>query len=186
MPELTAKQQRFKEEFLVDLNATQAAIRAGYSEKTAYSQGQRLLKNVEVQAAIRQAMQERSERTQITQDQVLREFAVVGFATMGNYLDFGDDGQVRLDFSDLTPEELAVISEITQSVHTEGKGDDAKTVTRIKFKLHNKLSALDSMARHLGMYNDKLVVGVDESVSKVLALIDGSTRGLPPSRSGDG
>ena len=70
--ELTDKQKRFVEEYLVDLNATQAAIRAGYSEQTAYSIGQRLLKKVEVQEAIQQAQNKRSERTQITQDEVIR------------------------------------------------------------------------------------------------------------------
>ena len=70
---LTAKQQAFVAEFLVDLNATQAAIRAGYSEKTAYSQGQRLLKNVEVDAAIKAAQAERAEKTQRTALDVLKD-----------------------------------------------------------------------------------------------------------------
>jgi phage terminase small subunit len=69
---LTPKQARFVEEYLVDLNATQAAIRAGYSPKTAYSQGERLLKNVEVHRAIQEAQEARSERTGITQDEVIR------------------------------------------------------------------------------------------------------------------
>lgn len=73
MPKLTDKQQRFVDEYLLDLNATQAAIRAGYSEKTAYSQGQRLLKNVEAQKAIQEAKRKRVERTQIDSDFVLKE-----------------------------------------------------------------------------------------------------------------
>lgn len=68
---LSEKQQTFVREYLVDLNATQAALRAGYSAKTAYSQGQRLLKNVEVAEAIQRVMDERSERTEITADYVL-------------------------------------------------------------------------------------------------------------------
>tara|TARA_R110000851_G_scaffold330722_2_gene503890 strand:+ start:336 stop:794 length:459 start_codon:yes stop_codon:yes gene_type:complete len=68
---LTAKQQRFRDEYLVDLNATQAAIRAGYSEKTADQQGCRLLTNVKVAAAIAAAQADRSERTEISQDYVL-------------------------------------------------------------------------------------------------------------------
>ena len=68
---LNVKQQTFVAEYLIDLNATQAAIRAGYSEATAYSQGQRLLKHVEVAALIQKAMDERSERTEITADYVL-------------------------------------------------------------------------------------------------------------------
>lgn len=66
------KQAMFVTEYLIDLNATQAAIRAGYSSGTAYSQGQRLLKHVEVAAAIQAAMNYRSERTEITADYVLQ------------------------------------------------------------------------------------------------------------------
>lgn len=69
---LTPKQAAFAREYLVDLNATQAAIRAGYSEKTAYSQGQRLLKNAEVQAAIAKAQAQRAKRLQLTADDVLK------------------------------------------------------------------------------------------------------------------
>ena len=69
---LTPKQQRFVDEYLVDLNATQAAIRAGYSAKTAGSIGQRLLTKVEIQAELAAAMAARGERTEITADYVLR------------------------------------------------------------------------------------------------------------------
>ena len=69
---LNDQQQRFVEEYLIDLNATQAAVRAGYSEKTAKQQGSRLLTNVDVQNAVRAAQEERSERTAITQDYVLQ------------------------------------------------------------------------------------------------------------------
>lgn len=68
---LNPKQQRFVEEYLCDLNATQAAIRAGYSERTAYSQGQRLLKHAEVQKAIIEGQQKRAERVELSQDWVL-------------------------------------------------------------------------------------------------------------------
>lgn len=82
---LTEKQKRFAEEYLVDLNATQAAIRAGYKEKTAYSTGNENLRKPEIQATIRQAMQERSRRTEITQDMVLKELAVIGFGEASDY-----------------------------------------------------------------------------------------------------
>lgn len=71
MQKLSPKQERFAREYLLDLNATQAAIRAGYSTKTAYSMGQRLLKNVEVQKAVQSAMDERSKRTEVNADYVL-------------------------------------------------------------------------------------------------------------------
>lgn len=68
---LTPKQARFVQEYLIDLNATQAAVRAGYSERTACEQGSRLLANVKVQAALQAAMQARQARTEVTQDYVI-------------------------------------------------------------------------------------------------------------------
>ena len=84
---LNEKKNRFVEEYPVDLNATQAAIRAGYSKKTAYSIGQRLLKDVEIQEAIQKAMKDRSERTGITQDKVVEELGKVAFAEAHDYTD---------------------------------------------------------------------------------------------------
>ena len=80
MSKLTEKQKRFIDEYLIDLNATQAATRAGYSAKTAYSMGQRLLKNVEIQKAVADRQNDLSERTEITQDQIVTELAKIGFA----------------------------------------------------------------------------------------------------------
>ena len=72
MAKLTPKQQRFVDEYLIDLNATQAAIRAGYSPKTARQIGEQNLSKLDIQQAIEQAKAERSERTKITQDDVLK------------------------------------------------------------------------------------------------------------------
>lgn len=73
MAKLTEKQKRFVEEYLVDLNATQAAIRAGYSPKTANEQGARLLVNVSIQQALQKAMKDREQRTVVTADRVVQE-----------------------------------------------------------------------------------------------------------------
>ena len=76
---MTPKQERFVEEYLVDLNATQAAIRAGYSKSTSYSIGQRLLKNVDIQKAITAAREKQQRRVEITADRVLEEYAKIAF-----------------------------------------------------------------------------------------------------------
>ena len=78
MPQLTSKRVRFIEEYLIDSNATQAAVRAGYSPKTAYSQGQRLLKNVEVAAAIEFARAVLTERTGLSAEWAIRKLAQNG------------------------------------------------------------------------------------------------------------
>lgn len=85
---LTPKQQRFVDEYLVDLNATQAAIRTGFSERTAYSSGQRMLKKVEVARAIGAAQKDLSERTKITQDMVLKRWWVIANAEVNDLIQY--------------------------------------------------------------------------------------------------
>jgi len=108
---LTPKQQRFVEEYLIDLNATQAAIRAGYSEKTAEVQGCRLLTIAKIGLAVREAMEKRSARTEITADRVLQEYAKLGFANMADYIT-GDGAMRTLDLSALTRDQAAAIKKI--------------------------------------------------------------------------
>lgn len=160
MSKLTAKQQAFIEEYLIDLNATQAAIRAGYSAKTAYSKGQLMTKTLS--AHITEAQANRSKRTQITQDMVLNELAKIGFSNMLDYVSVTNGGDLAPDFSALTRDQAAAIGEVTVEEYTEGRGDDAKNVKRTKFKLSDKRAALVDMGRHLGMFKDKVeVTGAD-------------------------
>jgi phage terminase small subunit len=150
---LTPKQERFVQEYLVDLNATQAAIRAEYSEKTAYSQGQRLLKNVEIQAAIQNATQKRQQRVEITQDRVLLEYARLAFFDPRKL--FCEDGKPK-DISELDDDTAAALAGLDMQEVYEGAGQDREFVGYVKkYKLANKLGALDSLGKHLGMFSDK-------------------------------
>ena len=101
---LTLKQKRFVDEYLVDLNATEAALRAGYSKRTAYSIGNENLKKPEVQKEIQERMKDRQERTEIAQDKVLKELAHIAYDDIRNYLKFWTDEegkiQVELKSSD--------------------------------------------------------------------------------------
>ena len=76
----TAKQQAFVDEYPLDKNATKAAIRAGYSEKTAYSQGQRLLKKVEIKAAIDRKLQQAADKVDVSIERVVARYAQIAFA----------------------------------------------------------------------------------------------------------
>ncbi len=171
---LNDKQQRFVEEYLVDLNATQATIRAGYSERTACSQGSRLLKYAGVAAAVAAARAKRSKRTKITQDMVLNELARIGFANMLDYVTVQDDGSVVVDLTDLDRGRAAAIREMVVDEYTEGRGDGARDVKRIKFKLNDKRAALVDIARHLGMFTDK--IEVSGKVDAVNILLEGRKR----------
>lgn len=148
MAKLTDKQQRFVEEYLIDLNATQAAIRAGYSEKTAHSIGHENLNKPEIQEAIQIAMDERSKRTEITQDMVLAELAKIGFSNISNYLRFNATGVEMFDSDAMKPEALACISEVAETVTSVG--------STVKFKLHSKVPALEKIGQHLGMFKSSL------------------------------
>ncbi len=154
---MTPKQQRFIEEYLIDLNATQAAKRAGYSKPN--KQGPRLLVKVGIAEAIAKGQAALAERTGITVDQVLKELALIGFADMGTYLKFNNgDTTVRLDWTYLSPGATKIIQEITQEEHTGGRGHDTGQIRRTKFKLYSKLDALEKIGRHLGMFTDKLKI----------------------------
>ena len=99
---MTAKQELFVQEYLLDLNATQAAIRADYSPRTAGKIGFENLQKPEIQELIQDAQQQRSIRMAITQDRVLAELALIGLSDMAAYLHFQQNGQVVFDWSDLT------------------------------------------------------------------------------------
>lgn len=145
---LTAKQQRFVEEYLIDLNATQAAIRAGYSEKTARSIGQENLTKPDVAEAIQVAIDARSARTQITADRVLQEMGRVAFSDMRKFARWGAGGVTLLSSDKLSDDEARCVAEVYESTSKEGGA--------IKFKLHPKMDALEKLARHLGLYERAL------------------------------
>ncbi|ENX01467.1 hypothetical protein F900_01834 [Acinetobacter modestus] len=154
---LRGKQQRFVDEYLVDRNATQAAIRAGYSAKTANEIGAQNLAKLSIKEAIAIGEAEIAERTKITQDMVIKELAKIGFSNMLDYITITNGGDPVTDFSALTRDQAAAISEITVEEYTEGRGDDARNVKRTKFKLSEKRSALVDIGKHIGMFKEHVV-----------------------------
>ena len=133
MANLTHKQQRFVEEYLIDLNATQAAIRSGYSEKTARSIGQRLLTNVDIQKATQEAQNKLSERTGITQEYVLSNIQKVIERCMQQEAVQARDGSPLL---------------------VEGPEGDLACL--FEFKETGALKGLELLGRHLGLFVDKV------------------------------
>jgi phage terminase small subunit len=154
---LTAKQEAFVAEYLVDLNATQAAIRAGYSANTAQEQSSRLLSNVMVSEAVAAAQLARSQRTEITQDRVLQELARIGFSDIRKL--FTEDGRLR-HVTMLDDDAAAMVSSIEIDVKRTMVGDKAETdaESTLKVKLWDKKGALVDIGRHLGMFKDKLEI----------------------------
>ena len=145
---LTARQARFVDEYLIDLNATRAAIRAGYSAKTAEWIGPQLLGKTHVAEAIAERMKARSERTEITQDRILAELAKIAFADQRKVMEWGPDGVKLRDSSTLTDDEAAIVAEVSESVTAAGG--------TLKIKTHDKVGALKLIGDHLGMWRQRM------------------------------
>lgn len=152
---LNARQQKFVAEYLIDLNATQAAIRAGYSKKTAYSIGQENLKKPEIAAELAKRQAKLAAKLEVTAEWVVAELANLARANMQDYMRVGPDGDPVLDYSNLTREQAAALTEVTVDDYKDGRGADAREVRRVKFKLADKRAALVDLGRHLGLFVEK-------------------------------
>lgn len=145
--ELTHKQQRFVDEYLIDANATQAAIRAGYSKRTAYSIGQENLKKPEVALAIDAGRQARAERACVAADRVLLELARIAFFDVRK-LFHSDGSPKRVDEVDGD-----TIAALTSIEIIDCRGAETGNARVLRFRMADKLSALDKCMRHLGLYH---------------------------------
>ncbi|WP_051303756.1 terminase small subunit [Bacillus sp. SB47] len=158
MSKLTPKQKRFVDEYLIDLNATQAYIRAGYkasTEAVAGVEGHKLLKNPKIEKAISEAMEKRSKRTNITADKVLNQLAKFAFADIRDLMTWDEEtGRITL----LPPDQIdgSIITELTQTITEVPYGEElvADKVTT-KVKRGDPLKALELIGKHLGMFDPK-------------------------------
>jgi phage terminase small subunit len=145
---LTNKQAKFVDEYLLDLNATQAAIRAGYSKKAAALIGHENLRKPNIAAAISAAQESRSRTTKITSERVLKEIARIGFFDIRKL--FEDDGRPRpvVDLDDDTAAAIAGLDVVSIGNAETGIGQV------LKYKVASKNDALEKLCKHLGLYKD--------------------------------
>jgi phage terminase small subunit len=153
MAKLTRKQKRFVEEYLVDLNATQAAIRAGYKESSARQTAAENLSKPNIQAAIDAAMGKRSQRTEVTQDMIVQQLAKIAFADIRDTVEW-DEAGIRMKPSNQI--DGTIVAGVSQ---TEIKGIISKEV-----KMNDRMRALEMLGRHLGMFNDKFRMDMNAQV----------------------
>jgi phage terminase small subunit len=145
---MTPYEKKFVREYLKDLNATKAAIRAGYSTEGAKQRGSELLTRDDVRHSIDLAIERRAARCEITADRVLREQARLAFANMKTFAKWGPNGVELKDSGKLSEDDAACVAELSQTVTAHGGS--------IRFKLHDKSKALDSVAEHLGLKRNPL------------------------------
>jgi len=167
---LNARHQRFVDEYLLDLNGTQAAIRAGYKPSNAHVTGSVVLKKAHVAEAVRTAMAERAARTQITADRVLREYARIAFADIRKYTKRTRRGLGLRPIEGLSDDDAAAVAEIVSGTKKTGP----------RLRLHDKKRALDAIARHLGLFGVRRASGESPAAAAERAreLILGRLAGL--------
>lgn len=153
MAKMTERQKRFIAEYLIDLNATQAAIRAGYSPKTARQIGEQNLTKLDINSAIAKEMAKRSKRTGVNQDRVVLELAKIAFVNASDVID-ANTATVK---DDATADDTAAIQSIKVKVFPTKDGEGVER----EIKLGDKLKALELLGKHLGMWNDKLDLNVN-------------------------
>jgi phage terminase small subunit len=147
--ELTDKQRLFVAEYLVDLNATAAYKRAGYSARgnSAEVSASRLLRNAQVQAALSRAVQTLIDRAEVSAERVLEEYRRVGLSDMRQFLSWGPDGVTWKDSDELDEAAAACVAEVSETISEGGR-------TR-RFKLHSKMHALDQLSKYVKLLGEE-------------------------------
>lgn len=158
---MTKKQKLFVEEYLIDLNATQAAIRAGYSPSSARQIADENMSKHDIKNAIEKALAERSKRTGINADRIVTELAKIAFLNPSNVINFQNASV--LETAD--EEDLACISSLKIKRSSSDTGDSVER----EIKIYDKIKALELLGKHIGMFTDKFNV---ESESKVMVIDD--------------
>jgi phage terminase small subunit len=131
---------------------------AGYRAKgvVADANASRLLTNAKVSARIAELKGLAAQASTVEATRVLTELAKLAFANMADYMRVGPGGDPVLDFSKLTRDQAAALVEVTVEDYLDGRGEDARQVRRVKFKLASKLVALELLGKHLGLFKDRV------------------------------
>lgn len=145
---LRGKQERFCQEYVLDRNGTQAAIRAGYSPRTANEQAAQILASISVQQRVQQltrrSLEKLKRKLDITRERIITELARIAFADVRKVVEWGSSGVKLREGSSLADDDVAAVSEVVESRHKHGR--------TIRVKMHDKVKALELLAKHLGMF----------------------------------
>lgn len=163
MGKLTRKQQAFVQEYLVDLNATQAAIRAGYKTKTARQMAAQNMSKLNIQDAIQDGMKVREKRTEVTQDMVIKQLVKIAFLDIKEVVTWSDDQGIKIRPSDDV--DGTVLTEVSETL---SEGGWTK-----KVKMSDRMRAIEMLGKHLGMFKENVQLSGSIGVNFVDDIDDG-------------
>lgn len=148
---LTKKQTLFVAEYLVDLNATGAAERAGYRNARTSDVGFKNLRNPRIRAAIAKAQTPHLARLGIDAERLVTELVRIATANLLDYMAVGTDGALAVDFGRLDRDRGAVLSELTFEEFPHARDPERRGIRKIRFRLHDKIAAIRELAKLLGL-----------------------------------
>jgi phage terminase small subunit len=158
---LSQREMQFVIEYMKDENQTQAAIRAGYSSNGAATQGGRLLKRPDIQAELayrkEQLIKPHTDRYSVTREKLIRELATIAYGNVADFIAFDADGQPHYDFSEATRDQLASLDAIQIDEYNEGRGEERRSIKRIKISTRDKLNAIKQLTELCGLAAPKKV-----------------------------
>lgn len=159
--EVSPKRERFCQEYIIDLNGKQAAIRSGYSERSAEVTASRLLSDDKVKGRISQLMEDRLERTKLTQDSVISELRKIAFSDIRDFVEWDNLGVTIKSSVGISASSSQCVSMVSQKANKFGD--------TISFKLHDKVKALELLGNHLGMFKSNASGDGPETIAEALS-----------------
>lgn len=157
---MTPKQERFCQEYVIDCNGTQAAIRAGYSQHSANEIAAENLAKPNIRDRVAELQAKIAKKLEITAEKVLREIALLGFSNMQDYAEFSPDGVTLKESSELTREQMAAVSSVSETTTQHGGS--------VHFKLHDKRGSLELLGKNLALFIERHEHSLEPTLAQLM------------------
>jgi phage terminase small subunit len=165
MEKTDRRYELFAQEYCVDLNATRAAIAAGYTETTAPARGSQLLRNRKVKRLIDGILSKRARRLEITGERILEEIGRLALSNMIDFVEINEKGVPKFRLSGINRDKTAAIQELSTDTYLSGTGNQKREITTVKLKLADKKGALEMLAKYRKLFSEKVEVDFRDMTS---------------------
>lgn len=157
------RHELFAREYVIDLNATRAAISAGYSPSTAAEIGSKLLRKDKVKRRIEALIAKRLSKLEISGDKVLERYEAMAEGNIADFVTVEPDGSARIDVSNKNRAALYPVQKLSTDTYVTGAGNSKRVVTTVKLELADRLKANESLAKYKKLFADRIEIVTDLS-----------------------